>query len=726
MEALATLSLAANIVQFIDFGTRLLSSANELSQSAEGSLKDNTAIEAVVEHLKTTLTRIQSSSSQARPAAQSLGTECTKIIENLLRALADLKVQNQPTRWRSFRKAIKSVRSKAVIEQWLDRLRSMREAYSIELEVDILESIDLNSAELKAALTLLEASQRTLTQTLLDAIKADRDNFEVVSEQHALDLRDIIRTYHDDLKLHVSDELNGISSQMSTEHANLETRNAEAHRSTRDHVTASVELSNISLSDHVTRSNMVQSSLIEANSIEEHNKTRAVFISEADLSKQYLADELEIHSFSNRMDVAAEAQRTTSFLSHQLANTNMLVHSMMSQSARAYTYQRNPTDQMLQSSSRPAQLATVRDFQGSSEDLDSMRPSKITHNETWSDIQKTGDEVAPQMQPTVDPAGPLVTSSSKPTDSETPATRRTRPEGDSTLQFGGQFSVAERSHQPKPRPSISGPGSDDQRRSADENFASILRLSPDTLQRSTQSSPERSDPEDRHQHYQPVEVEAYEIGDELVIEDEGGDLISNTNIKGSTTEEKNKIIQDAKSEYEAALLEKDFRNYSTGFELSEYFLKKPLDWETIARVEEARMLSKIDCPRWFDPVLGSGPDRLHYLLLAKGVSLAVLTARISKMTGRDFEKPKIIARLSSGTVFRIHGDELSPQRVYIMMVDSSSEAKEEDARKPDQSSNDSRASGITTTPNGKRRYVSGSERPRGKLKEHSPFWPKRR
>ena len=77
--------------------------------------------------------------------------------------------------------------------------------------------------------------------------------------------------------------------------------------------------------------------------------------------------------------------------------------------------------------------------------------------------------------------------------------------------------------------------------------------SPDTPQRSTQSSPERGGPRDRRQSRsrsssrRPVEVEAYEEGHELVVEDEEGNVISTTNVKGVSTEKKNEIIEEAKS-----------------------------------------------------------------------------------------------------------------------------------------------------------------------------------
>lgn len=47
MDPLTALSLAGNIIQFVDFGGRLLGGAGEIYHSAEGSLKVHDELELV-------------------------------------------------------------------------------------------------------------------------------------------------------------------------------------------------------------------------------------------------------------------------------------------------------------------------------------------------------------------------------------------------------------------------------------------------------------------------------------------------------------------------------------------------------------------------------------------------------------------------------------------------------------------------------------------------------
>jgi sodium/hydrogen antiporter len=76
--------------------------------------------------------------------------------------------------------------------------------------------------------------------------------------------------------------------------------------------------------------------------------------------------------------------------------------------------------------------------------------------------------------------------------------------------------------------------------------------SPDTPLRSAETSPERGGPRDRNtsrsrsSSSRPVEVEAYDEGNELVVEDEEGNVISATDATGKTPEEKAAIVESAR------------------------------------------------------------------------------------------------------------------------------------------------------------------------------------
>jgi hypothetical protein len=107
MEANATLGLAANILQFVDFGNKILSKGNEIYTSADGTLMENVTIEAVVSHLKNTLGRLHAYPMVRSAVAQRLQNECNRLINDILGALDKVKYNGSPSKWKSHRKALK-------------------------------------------------------------------------------------------------------------------------------------------------------------------------------------------------------------------------------------------------------------------------------------------------------------------------------------------------------------------------------------------------------------------------------------------------------------------------------------------------------------------------------------------------------------------------------------------------------------------------------------------
>jgi hypothetical protein len=106
MEPLSILGVAANILQLVHFGLKILSKSNEIRK--KGASEDNVSIEAVAKHLQESLERVRSYSLPGTSAAQKLRTQCLSVVDELLKAVNDLKIMGQPTRWKSFRNAIKN------------------------------------------------------------------------------------------------------------------------------------------------------------------------------------------------------------------------------------------------------------------------------------------------------------------------------------------------------------------------------------------------------------------------------------------------------------------------------------------------------------------------------------------------------------------------------------------------------------------------------------------
>ena len=136
MESVAILGVAGNVLQFVDFGLRILSKARELRKRS--STEENVETEAIAIHLKETLAKINAYSPPASSAATTIQSQCVKIIDELIEAVHALKISGQPSRWKSFRKVIKAVRSKEKINDWTRRLAAMRDEYNAQLGVQIL------------------------------------------------------------------------------------------------------------------------------------------------------------------------------------------------------------------------------------------------------------------------------------------------------------------------------------------------------------------------------------------------------------------------------------------------------------------------------------------------------------------------------------------------------------------------------------------------------------
>lgn len=103
MDPLSSIGLAGNIVQFVDFGTKIIVQGRELYKS--GSLGLNAQVEAVTDDLLDFNTKFQHSSrvqDAARPptendlAMRKLCDECDEIAQQLLARLARLKPKLLP------------------------------------------------------------------------------------------------------------------------------------------------------------------------------------------------------------------------------------------------------------------------------------------------------------------------------------------------------------------------------------------------------------------------------------------------------------------------------------------------------------------------------------------------------------------------------------------------------------------------------------------------------
>jgi hypothetical protein len=138
MEALTAISLVGNIVQFVDFGSKLISKSAQLYRSSEGALAENIDIEMATNDLVLLNNQLKTGASTTGDTAlERLCKSCNDTADDLLAALDKVKVKGKQQKWKSIRKALQSEWSKGEIGQLEQRLAMFRDELNLHVVVDL-------------------------------------------------------------------------------------------------------------------------------------------------------------------------------------------------------------------------------------------------------------------------------------------------------------------------------------------------------------------------------------------------------------------------------------------------------------------------------------------------------------------------------------------------------------------------------------------------------------
>ena len=151
MDPLTALSLAGTIVQFVDFGFRLLAEGKELYKSTKGILSVNEELELATTDLRALINKVQKSFNKPSSSAshseeneedqqrfESLCRKAAKIAEELIKRLEKLKLRECKSRqWESFKQVIRGAWTKDELISLTKRLSELRKA----LDARVLFSI---------------------------------------------------------------------------------------------------------------------------------------------------------------------------------------------------------------------------------------------------------------------------------------------------------------------------------------------------------------------------------------------------------------------------------------------------------------------------------------------------------------------------------------------------------------------------------------------------------
>jgi hypothetical protein len=146
MEALAAVGLAGNIVQFIDFTTKLLSQATSIYHSHDGRSDDARDLESIAQNFrdlsvelsqyrKVPLQRQNLAFQTNHMTLCKLAQDCLSAVNTLLSALESLKAKDPNSRWSSFRAALASTWKQTRIDALQKKLDSYRSQLVVQLQV---------------------------------------------------------------------------------------------------------------------------------------------------------------------------------------------------------------------------------------------------------------------------------------------------------------------------------------------------------------------------------------------------------------------------------------------------------------------------------------------------------------------------------------------------------------------------------------------------------------
>lgn len=214
MDLLTAFSLAGTIVQFVDFGSKLLSRSHEIYQSTGGRLAVDEELELITADLSALVNKIRNARVQDSNKApihasksqqaifEKICDEATQIAQTILLKLAKLKIDDSKNRkLESFRIVWKRIWSQSEIDDLLGRLSRLKDVINAEALTSILQNTN-------------ELNVRTLAR------------FDSLDQQTQLILTSLLQSNQDRTR----EILTSVAQLMSR----LETFNLEEHRRTRE------------------------------------------------------------------------------------------------------------------------------------------------------------------------------------------------------------------------------------------------------------------------------------------------------------------------------------------------------------------------------------------------------------------------------------------------------------------------------------------------------------
>ena len=151
MDPFTALSVAGNIVQFVDFAVRIVAKGNHIYHSSDGLPDDHHDLEIVTEDLLLLTKKLRKplqevtglTDKQEQDTILILSQQASDLAEKLMGFLNKAKIQGKNRKWKSLRQAIKGVTSKAEVDSMTERLSSYKSELQLRLVANLRYSQNL-------------------------------------------------------------------------------------------------------------------------------------------------------------------------------------------------------------------------------------------------------------------------------------------------------------------------------------------------------------------------------------------------------------------------------------------------------------------------------------------------------------------------------------------------------------------------------------------------------
>ena len=190
MEALAALSIVANIFQVIDFSMTVLSTANELRKA--GTTRDQSNISMVADDLRTLNSKLKQSSklistsnnpSQDQLDLERLVDRASAISDDLTKLLDNHKAPPGSSRLTSLAKAVQSSWNQKTVVEMTTQLERIRDELSFRVLVSVRTDLDVVGLRNDNRFEKLDDATKKILEAILDNRVILKAELQVNSEE---------------------------------------------------------------------------------------------------------------------------------------------------------------------------------------------------------------------------------------------------------------------------------------------------------------------------------------------------------------------------------------------------------------------------------------------------------------------------------------------------------------------------------------------------------------